>query len=81
MKRTEQERSAAEEVRPRSPLYRGFVKTMFSLEPSQLESLRVEAKKIADEDPDVIAGRKTARPDASALVREAIDEWLEKRSR
>lgn len=56
----------------------GRVKAMFSLEPRQLAALRLEAHRRAERDPDVKAGRKTLRAavDASAIVREAVDEWL-----
>ncbi|HTP49484.1 MAG TPA: hypothetical protein VMK42_02200 [Anaeromyxobacteraceae bacterium] len=50
------------------------------MEPRQMEALRQEARRRAERDPDVKAGRKSLRAalDASALVREAVDALLSK---
>ncbi len=47
---------------------------MFRLEGEQLEALRREALRRAGE-------RGSMKPDASELVREAVAEWLRRRSR
>lgn len=57
-------------VGPRS----GFVKAIYSLEPGQVESLRAEAIRRLDLS-------RSSRPDASALVREAVAEWLKKNAK
>jgi len=64
----------------RGPRSKGLVKAMFSMEPRQMEALRQEARRRAERDPDVKAGRKSLRAalDASALVREAVDALLSK---
>ncbi len=67
--------------RKRSPLHKGYIKTIFSMGAGQLEGLRREATRRAARDPDVQAGRKSLRPDASALVREAVDQWLREQSK
>jgi hypothetical protein len=43
----------------------------FRLHPKQIAALRREARRIADE-------RDSQQPDASELVRKAVDEWLER---
>jgi hypothetical protein len=48
---------------------KGFEKAMFRLEPGQLQALRREALRRAGE-------RGSMKPDASELVREAVEAWL-----
>jgi hypothetical protein len=50
----------------------GRIKVMVSLEPEQVQALRLEAFRRVEEDP-------RARPDVSGLVREAVDAWLKPR--
>jgi hypothetical protein len=49
----------------------GRVKVMVSMDPEQVDALRREAFRAAAED-------RRARPDVSALVREAVDAWLKR---
>jgi hypothetical protein len=71
-KKIEVEEGEAERRGPRgSPLWKGMGKGTFSLTSDQLKALRAEALRRAAE-----AG--SGRPDASALVREALDAWLAK---
>lgn len=51
---------------------KGLVKTMFSVEPRQLEALREEATLRMQE-------RKVGRIDASEVLREALDAWMKRR--
>jgi hypothetical protein len=60
----------AKRVGPRS----GFVKAIFSVEPEQLTAIRAEAMRRAQE-----AG--SIRPDVSAIVRDALTQWLSKARR
>ncbi len=53
----------------RSPLFKGYKSFLARLEPRHLDALRAEAMRRATE-------RGTMRPDASELIREAIDAWL-----
>ena len=53
----------------RSPLYRGYLKSTFSIRPDQLRAIRAEARRRAD-----AAGM--FRADASEVVREALDLWI-----
>jgi hypothetical protein len=55
-------------VGPRS----GFVRALFSIAPEQHEVLKEEAMRRAHV-------RGSFRPDASELVREALDAWIAKR--
>ncbi len=64
MPRTTKPRSTLP-VGPRS----GFIKATFSIEPGQMEAVRLAAKKRAD-----ASGR--FRPDASEIVREALALWM-----
>jgi hypothetical protein len=50
------------------------VKLLFSLRPEQAVALRKEALRRA-------LGAGAVRPDASALVRDAIDAWLAKHAK
>jgi hypothetical protein len=52
----------------------GRVKILISIEPAQLTALRREAFARA-------TAEERGRPDVSALIREAIDEWLKGRQR
>jgi hypothetical protein len=54
-----------------SPLWKGLEKATYSLTPEQVRLIRAEALRRAS-----AAG--SGRPDASALVREAVDAWLAK---
>jgi hypothetical protein len=58
----------APKVGPRS----GHVKALFAITPEQHETLKAEAMRRAQ-------ARGTLRPDASELVREALDAWIAKR--
>jgi hypothetical protein len=51
---------------------KGLEKAMFRLEPGQLQALRREALRRAGE-------RGSMKPDASELVREAVEAWLPRR--
>jgi hypothetical protein len=53
---------------------KGLVKQIFSVEPRQLEALRAEATRRMVE-------RSRGRPDASEVLREAVDAWMRKRGR
>ncbi len=55
-------------VGPRS----GHLKVLFAITPEQHEALKTEAMRRAQ-------ARGTLRPDASELVREALDLWVAKR--
>lgn len=57
--------------KPASGRGKGLEKFLASLEPKQIEALRKEADRRR---PDL----KT-RPDVSALIREAVQEWLDRR--
>ena len=67
----------------RGPRSKGLTKAMFSVEPAQIEALRREASRRASQDPEVRAGRRSLRAavDASALVREALGDWLAKNAK
>jgi len=52
------------------PRRKGLEKFLASLDPKQLEALRREADRRR---PDL-----KARPDVSALLREAVDDWLKR---
>lgn len=52
-------------VGPRS----GHMKVLFAITPAQHETLKAEAMRRAQ-------ARGTLRPDASELVREALDAWI-----
>jgi len=50
----------------------GHVKVMVSVTPEQLAKLRAEAFRRAAKD-------QRARPDTSALIREALDAWMKRK--
>lgn len=49
-----------------------LVKQVFSIDPEQLDALRAEATRRMVE-------RKTGRPDASEVLREALASWMKRR--
>jgi hypothetical protein len=57
-----------------NPRAKNLEKVMFRLEPEQLDALRREALRRA-------ADRGSMKPDASELVREAVDAWLKKHAK
>jgi hypothetical protein len=60
----------------RGPAPKGYEAVLYRLRPEQAAALRrVAAARAA---PAMKRGDKGARPDASELVREAIDAWLAK---
>lgn len=56
------------------PPKKGLKLAGFRLRPDQLAALRREAQKRAE-------ARESGKPDASELVREAVDAWLAKQAR
>jgi hypothetical protein len=69
-----EDEEAGERGRPAASGVKGHEPVLVQLEPSQRSALRREALKRA-------AAAGTARPDVSELVREAIDDWLRKRTK
>ncbi len=65
-------RAAVVEAKPVNPRKKGLKPAVYRMRPEQIESLQTLAKKRADE-------RGSFKPDASELVREAVDAWLPKR--
>src|SRR6266540_3906534 len=62
-----------EEVRTSGPgRKKGFVKMMYRMHPRQVAALRAEAFRRAEK-------LTVGRPDASEVLREIVDAWLEKR--
>jgi hypothetical protein len=59
---------------PANPRAKGLVPATFRFEPEQLDALRREALRRAGE-------RGSGKPDASELVREAVEAWLRRLSR
>jgi hypothetical protein len=50
----------------------GFIKTLFSLRPEHVAEIRAEARRRADE-------TGAFRPDASAVLRGLLDQWMKRR--
>lgn len=61
----------AAKARKRSPRFKGLKPATFRFEAGQLEALRAEALRRA-------VARGSGKPDASELVRDAVDAWLAK---
>lgn len=64
-------RAGAGKLRPVPQKPKGMKTAAYRLRPEQIEALRQEALRRA-------LGGKPGKPDASELVREAIDLWLSK---
>ena len=56
-----------------NPRKKGLQRVLFSIEPGQAKALRLEAFRRA-------AARGSGKPDASELVREAIADWLKRKT-
>ncbi len=54
-----------------NPRKKGLKSATFRFKPAQLQALRAEALRRA-------VGRSSGKPDASEIVRDAVDAWLSK---
>jgi hypothetical protein len=69
-------KEGAKRGRKRGPAPKGYEAVLYRVRPEQAAALRrIAAARAA---PAMRRGEKGARPDASELVREAIDTWLAK---
>lgn len=59
-------------TKPPNPRAKGLKPVMVRLEPKQIVALKAEALRRATE-------RGSMKPDASELIREALDAWMKRR--